>query len=191
MSIAAVVLAAGAGRRFTASGGVDPKLLTPLDGVPLIVRVVDTVLAASVGPLIVVSGAVDLEGALADRPVELVRNERWPDGIATSLHAGIAVAGRAGHDAVVVGLGDQPGIPPGAWQALATHRPPPPIAVATYGGRRRNPVHLAAEVWDLLPAGGDEGARDLMRRRPDLVAEIACAGEPDDVDTVEDLDRWS
>jgi molybdenum cofactor cytidylyltransferase len=147
--------------------------------------------AADLARTWVVIGAVDLvaAGALPDG-FEVLVNDRWADGQATSLQLAISAAELAGLDAIVVGLGDQPLVPSSAWQAVAASRSRP-IAVATYGGRRGNPVRLGREVWDLVPSEGDVGARKLMRERPDLVMEVACEGDPIDIDTVEDLGAWN
>jgi CTP:molybdopterin cytidylyltransferase MocA len=190
MTVAGVVLAAGGGRRFTASGGEGHKLLAVLDGEPVVVRALEAVLAAGLDEVVVVHGAVDLT-AVVPPDVVLLHNPGWEDGIASSLQLAVRHAADAGHDAVVVGLGDQPGVTADAWRTVAAAPLEPPIAVATYDGRRGNPVRLAAAVWSLLPVGGDEGARALMRGRPELVREVPCTGRAWDVDTVEDLERWS
>ncbi len=189
MTVAAVVLAAGAGRRFQASGGDGPKLLVPLDGRPMVTHVQAAALAAGLDDVLLVQGAVDLSAQRLDG-VHLLVNDRWEEGLATSLQVAIAHAAAAGHEAVVVGLADQPAVTSAAWSAVAAAADAP-IAEATYDGRRRNPVRLAAAVWPLLPTTGDAGARSLLRVRPDLVREVPCFGESWDVDTLEDLDRWS
>ncbi|HET9733312.1 MAG TPA: nucleotidyltransferase family protein [Acidimicrobiales bacterium] len=186
LTVAAVVLAAGGGSRFA---GPDHKLLTPVGGRPLVAGAVEAALAARLDETIVVAGAVDLSAVLPEG-VTVVVNHDWRSGQASSLRCAVAVAERAGHDAVVVGLGDQPGVPPEAWSAVAREMSAP-IAVASFAGRRRPPVRLSSSVWPLLPASGDEGARVLMATRPDLVVAVACPGDPDDVDTLEDLRRWS
>jgi len=178
MRTAAVVLAAGGGTRF-ADG---PKLLAPFRGRALVTWAAEAAEEAALDETIVVVGETLLTDVLPGS-VTVVPNPDWEAGIATSLWAGLEAA--ADFNAVVVGLGDQPLIPASAWAALA--RSTSPIAVATYNGRRRNPVRLARTVWPLLPRTGDEGARALMRDQPDLVAEVPCAGEPVDVDTVADL----
>ena len=184
MSVAAVLLAAGRGERF---GGEVPKLLVPFRGRPLAAWALDA--ADGLDALIVVTGAADLSTVVPQHAL-IVLNGRWAEGQATSLAAGVDAAQAEGHDAVVVGLADQPLIPKEAWRAVAAETRTP-IAVATYDGQRRNPVRLAAEVWPLLPREGDEGARSLLRKRPDLVTEVACPGNPADVDTQEDLATWS
>ncbi len=93
--------------------------------------------------------------------------------------------------AMVVGLGDQPFIPGQTWAAIANAPAEQQIVVATYGGLRRNPVRIAAQLWDEIPRTGDEGARPLLRSRTELVHELPCNGDPADIDTVEDLLRWS
>lgn len=186
MSVAGLVLAAGAGSRFR---GATDKMTVPFRGKPMVLWAIEAAVDAGLDQVFVVTGAADLRGVVP-AGAELVPNGMWADGLATSLHAGIAAAAEGGHDAVVVGLGDQPLVPSSAWRSVA-EASDHAVAVATYGGRRRNPVRLHRSVWPLLPRAGDEGARVLFRERPELVGEVACEGEPADVDTVEDLTRWS
>ena len=181
-----MVLAAGEGTRFTGEGH---KLLASFRGRPVVRWAVDAALAAGLDETVVVTGAVDLVSVLPEG-VTVLRNEAWESGQASSLRTAVDWARHRGHRSVVIGLGDQPLVPAEAWRAVGA-APRGPIVTATFEGRRRPPVRLDAAVWDLLPVSGDEGARVLMARRPELVVEVACVGEPADVDTLEDLLRWS
>lgn len=183
-----MILAAGAGSRFEPGPDGTHKLLAPFRGHPLLWWALTNALAAGLDATWVVTGSVDLTGTLPAGVLE-IRNFGWAGGQATSLQRAVDEARAAGLEALVVGLGDQPLIPPEAWRAVAASTAD--IAVATYDGRRRNPVRLAAPVWELLSRAGDEGARSLMRERPDLVQEVPCQGEPVDIDTREDLHRWN
>ncbi|MDQ1445514.1 MAG: molybdenum cofactor cytidylyltransferase [Acidimicrobiaceae bacterium] len=184
MTVAAVVLAAGAGSRFA---GPEHKLATDVRGRRLVDWAVEHARDAALDDLIVVVGAVELGIP------EAVVNERWADGLASSLQCAVGVARARGHEAVVVAHGDQPGIVPAAWRAVgaALSTSGRPVVIARYPNGRGHPVGLAEAVWPLLPVAGDEGAAALMRDRPDWVAEVACDGDPADVDTLEDLHRWS
>jgi CTP:molybdopterin cytidylyltransferase MocA len=189
-SCGALVLAAGGGSRFV---GTTHKLLVEIAGKPVVRHVLEAVAASGVSPIIVVTGAVSLEDVLTtplpgNPDVVVTHNDRWRSGMASSLQCGLVVARQRGLAGVVVGLGDQPGVPASAWRQVADTDAP--IAVATYHGVRRNPVRIHAELWDQLPHDGDEGARTLIRVRPELVAEVACEGNADDIDTADDVARW-
>jgi CTP:molybdopterin cytidylyltransferase MocA len=186
MSIAGVVLAAGEGSRFGEPG---EKLLTVVRGRPLVAWAIEAAGEAELDELIVVSGAADLGDVVPD-DATLLRNDEWRLGQATSLGVALDWCQRRGHSAAVVGLGDMPGLTATAWRAVAADGGGP-IVIATYGSRRGHPVRLDAAVWTLLPTSGDEGARSLMARRPELVTEVACEGIATDIDTREDLRRWS
>ena len=186
--VSAIVLAAGGGSRF--GGG---KLLARLGGQSLVEAVLDNLREAPVDEVIVVVGAEakKLREVCERYGVGSVENEEWVRGQSTSVLAGLrACAG----DAAVVLLGDQPLIGAGVvGRLVAAFAEGAKIAVATYGGKRRNPVLFSQEVWPLLEAelAGDEGARPVLRRYPELVVEVPCdgVGDPADVDTREDLRR--
>jgi CTP:molybdopterin cytidylyltransferase MocA len=182
------VLAAGGGSRF--GGG---KLLAELGGRPIIEAVFDNLREAPVDEIIAIVGA-DAERLreICERyGVRMVANEEWERGQSTSVLAGLRACGG---EAAVVLLGDQPFIGAEAvGRLLAAFAEGAKVAVATYGGKRRNPVLFSREVWPVLEAElvGDEGARSVLRRHPELVVEVPCegAGDPTDVDTREDLRR--
>jgi len=185
VSVAAVVLAAGAGARWNGPGH---KLTVAFRGRPLAAWAVDAAMSAGADETIVVTGAVDL-GGIVPAGCTTVHNPAWADGQATSLQAAVAHARRARHEAVVGGRADAPLVGAGAWRAVAERSDD--LVCATFDGRRRPPVRIGAALWDELPTEGDEGARGLLARRASWVVEVACDGHPADIDTVEDLRQWS
>ena len=189
MSVAGLLLAAGAGRRM---GG--PKALVELDGEPLVRRGIRLLVDGGCDPVVVVVGAA----ADAVRPLcdgaRVVEAQGWQTGMAASLRAGLeavtALPGRPG--ATVVALVDQPLVTAAAVDRLrAAHREGAVAAVATYAHQPRNPVLLDRSTWPDVAAAarGDEGARPWLRAHPELVVQVDCTdvGTPDDVDTPYDL----
>ena len=186
--VSAVVLAAGSGSRF--GGG---KLLAPYRGQPLIESSLANLAGAPVDETVVIVGydAQKLRAVCEPYGVRIVENPEWQQGQSTSVRAGLLALGPEVRAAVIL-LADQPLVGAGAVERLvAAFERGAEVAVATYGGRRRNPVLFSRDVWPLLEAelSGDEGARTVLRRRPDLVTEVPCdeTGDPTDVDTAEDL----
>jgi molybdenum cofactor cytidylyltransferase len=187
MTTVGVLLAAGGGTRFT---GSTHKLLAPFNGRPLFRWALDHLLAAEFDEAIVVTGGVALP--TTGLAVTVIDNPEWQAGQAGSLQRALAAAARGDAEFVVVGLADQPFVPSAAWRAVRDSPSPAPIVVATYQGvRGPAPVRLHHSIWPLLPTAGDEGARSLLRLRPDWVDEVACDGSSADIDTLEDLDQWT
>jgi len=183
---AAVVLAAGRSSRM---GGAN-KLLEPVGGTPVIRRVVQAVLASRARPVIVVTGhdRERVEAALEGLPVRLVHNEVYGSGMASSLRTGIAAVPAEAEGAMVV-LGDMPLLQGELLDRLmAAHEPAAGrlIAVPVAGAARGHPVLWSRRYFpELMALEGDVGARQLLARHSEVVAEIAVEGEGAflDVDT--------
>lgn len=184
MTVCAVLLAAGAGSRF--EGDVH-KLRAELAGRPILRWSLDAMLAADVDEYVVVVGGEDFSDIIDD-DVTVIENPAWREGQAHSLQNAISHARSAGHSAIVVGVADQPLVDGRAWQRVAATKDTP-IAIAGVAGQQRPPTRLHGSVWEQLPATGDEGARVLMKQRPDLVTVVDVPGEADDVDTAAALER--
>ena len=171
MTVAGLVLAAGAGRRF---GG--PKALVELDGERLVDRMVRVLRAGGCQPLVVVAGAVPL----AVSGATVVDNPDWRTGMGSSLRSGLAALPDQASAAVVV-LVDTPWIGPDAVGRLVqAHATGAALAVATYAGVRGHPVLLGRTHWRGAAASAvaDSGARTYLASNPNVV-EVDCTGTGD------------
>ncbi len=185
MTIAAVVLAAGAGSRFDGDGH---KLRAKLAGVAVLRRTLDAVLSVGFDEIVLVVGDDEYADIVRDSPVTTIVARDWAEGQARSLAAGIAHSESVGHEAIVVGLGDQPLVGSNTWRALRD-RNDTVIAAANFGGRRRPPTRLGREIWGRTPTEGDAGARALFEAQHEHVTDVVCTGDPIDVDTLDALSR--
>lgn len=187
----ALILAAGAGRRFDA-GAPGGKLLADLGGAPVIRRVTERVVATGLADVLVVTGAAGgaIRSALAGLGCRICDAPGWDEGMAVSLRAGIAALPPEAAG-VIVFLGDMPLVPAALIGGLARQAQQAGLAARPlYHGQPGHPVAFTRAAFDdLMRLQGDAGATALLRARPDLVAycETEDRGAVADIDSPEDL----
>ena len=189
--VAAIVLAAG---RSTRMGGPN-KLLAELDGKKLVRIVTEQALASKASEVIVVTGhqAELVEQALSDLDVRFVRNPDFAGGLASSVKAGIAAVPDT-VDGAVVCLGDMPMVSSGLLDRLIAAFAPDRgnlIVVPVSEGRRGNPVLWSRRFFaELMTLDGDVGARHLIAKHTEAVAEVPVDGDSAflDIDTPQALE---
>jgi molybdenum cofactor cytidylyltransferase len=189
--VAAIILAAG---RSTRMGGPN-KLLAELSGKPLVRIVAEQAIASKAKDVIVVTGhqAQLVEQALAGLKLKFVRNLDFVQGLATSVKAGIAAVSEQA-DGAVICLGDMPMISSQLVDHLIDAFAPDRgnlIAVPVSGGRRGNPVLWSRRFFnELMTLDGDIGARHLIAKHNEAVAEVPVEGDGAflDIDTPQGLE---
>ncbi len=190
MTVAAIVLAAGASRRLG-----QPKQLLRLGGETLLERALRLALEAGAEPVLVVLGAhfADICASVSFNKAVPVFNERWAQGISTSIHAGLraldACAPQA--SAVLVMSCDQPRLAAVHLHALIGDfeaHAGPAIVASSYAGIHGVPAVFPRSVFAQLCAlRGDKGARTLLAHPPCPVIPLAFGGGEVDIDLPADL----
>ena len=190
--IAAILLAAG---RSTRMGGPN-KLLAEIGGRPLVRIAAEQALASRARPVIVVTGHQrdKVEAALQGLDVRTVHNPHFADGLSTSVKTGLAAVPETA-DGAIVCLADMPQVSAPLIDKLVAAFDPERgalVVIPTIDGKRGNPVVWARRFFpELMGLDGDVGARHLIGRYPEAVAEVALTDTAAlvDVDTPEAFDR--
>ncbi|MDQ6608116.1 MAG: nucleotidyltransferase family protein [Actinomycetota bacterium] len=184
MMVTGLVLAAGGSKRLG-----QPKQLLPygsgtlLDHVLAVARACpfDQLLCVLGGGAEAVRAAVDLSG------VEVVENPAYGEGCSSSIAAALgSVDERA--EALVLMLGDQPGVGALAVSALLSGRVGAPLTACAYENGRGHPLAFGRSMFgELAHLHGDKGVWKLLDRHAGSVVDVPVPGRvPLDVDTWDD-----
>lgn len=190
-STAIIVLAAGASTRMGR-----PKQLLIYDSHTLLRHAASVAVESRCGPIFVVLGAYAsrLHREISDLPVRSVLNERWADGLGSSIQAGLAAlttsdgsTGDAG--AVILMLCDQPYVTAAVINNLvmAYHATGKGIIASEYGGALGVPALFGREHFmKLSTMSGAAGAKRLIAAHASEVVPIPFPKGMTDIDTAED-----
>ncbi len=188
--IMGVLLAAGQSRRM----GARNKLLEDYSGAPIVHHAGSALRRSRISDILVVLGhdADAVRSALDGLDARFVHNTAYADGMASSVRSATAATPKD-VDGILFCLGDMPTIRPGTMDKLIAAFDPEEgraICVPTFEGQRGNPVLFSKRFFpEILDSSGDVGARRLMERHPDDVAEVAVddPGILLDIDTPDKL----
>ena len=183
-TLAGIVLAAGESRRMG-----QPKQLLPFGKGTILERVVDTLLTAGVGEVVVVLGhlADPVRAVLGNRPVRAVVNPEYRQGMLSSVKCGVHAIG-AGYDAVLIALGDQPHIEGAVVsEVMRAYRDGDAgIVIPHYGDKKGHPIIINLQRYREAIANlpEDAGLNVLMQEHAGDVRLIDVATE----DIIRDID---
>ncbi len=190
-STAIIVLAAGSSTRMGS-----PKQLLICGSHTLLRHAAQVAVASRCGPIFVVLGAYAsrLHREIDDLPVRSVLNERWADGMGSSIQAGLAAlttsdGSARDAEAVILMLCDQPYVTAAVINDLVTaYRATGKGVIASeYGGTLGVPALFGREHFiELSTMRGAAGAKRLMAAHASEVVPVPFPKGMTDIDTAED-----
>ena len=196
MTLAGLLLAAGAGRRM----GGPKSLLRDEHGVPFLDRAVGMLFDGGCATVTVVLGAsaddaralLDEAGWAGDPAVDVVVADDWDEGMGASLRAGLRALGDTEGEAALVTLVDLPDVDAGVLRRIVeagSGSGAGSLVRATYDGQPGHPVLIGRDHWAgvVATARGDHGARTYLRDHEPVACECGDLATGRDLDRPEDL----
>jgi CTP:molybdopterin cytidylyltransferase MocA len=190
MTVAGIVLAAGASRRLG-----QPKQLLMLDGETLLERAIRQAAESGADPVFVILGAhsEQIRATVSLTHAIPVLNSAWEQGIASSIQAALGALDASAPQAsgALILTCDQPRLTAAhlraLLQAFAAH-PAPAIVASAYAGILGIPAVFPRQVFaDLRALRGDKGARALLMHPPCPLLALPFLGGDIDIDEPADL----
>jgi molybdenum cofactor cytidylyltransferase len=192
--VAGLLLAAGASTRMG-----QPKLLLPVEGRPMVERVLNECVRSSLHRVVVVLGyqsdlVRETLGPLCLNPkVSVVFNPEYASGMSTSIRAGLPEVEKD-HDHVMILLGDMPFVNAGVIDLLLKRYLSSDCIMGAIRvkGRRSHPVIFGRKLYpELMKLSGDAGPRHLFQAPEEsfCLVDPGDAYDDRDIDTPEDYAR--
>lgn len=188
---AIVVLAAGGSSRM----GSLKQLLVYQDK-SLLQHAVNAAIGTTIRPVIVVTGYNSdvLKKEMAGMNAVVVENEKWQEGISSSLHCGLDAVQKisADVDGIIFMVCDQPYLTTSIINSLLQrqHATGMPIVAARYEDKLGTPALFHKIFFNkLMELKGDAGAGKLIRQHEDQVSSIPFPKGIIDIDTQKDYEE--
>ena len=189
--IGVLILAAGGSRRLG-----KPKQLLRYEQESLLLRIVNSVLKLQdILPMVVVGAQRELMmQELAAKPVDVIYNERWESGLATSIAVGLSGILQKNErlQGCLFVVCDQPFLNTAVLQQILDKQlqPDKGIVAAAYDGTVGTPVFFRRKYFEkLLQLSQDEGAKKVVTRHLSDLVMVPFAEGATDIDTQEDYSR--
>lgn len=180
--VSAIVPAAGLSTRI---GGPN-KMLLPYGGLTVVGTVARTLLSCDLDVVVVTGRDASLVSEAVE-PVRTVFNERYREGLGTSIACGVAAC--PPDHGYLIALGDMPELSPEVVRLLVAQAEPQAILAPVYAqepDRPGHPVLFGSSYREaLLALHGDEGARSIVQANRAHLRLVKVAGNLPDIDSLE------
>jgi molybdenum cofactor cytidylyltransferase len=190
VKVSAIILAAGQSSRMENGN----KLLLPINEIPMISHVCNTVLTAGLDPVVVVTG---FESDLVTQAIptainDIIYNSHWQSGMASSIYEGLSALPQ-NVDGNMIVLGDMPMISKDTLTLLidefimlnGQH-----IIYPIYEERQANPVIFPKKYFqEILSSTGDRGCKKVLKQYPDDAVGVSI-GSPEVVFDCDSEDNY-